>query len=133
MNGKTIRGFATTRLSNIRKVSSMKDFPNFMKSKSNHISSNEQSTEYIDGYFYEGADGSQMAFWTCYSDRVSKKHTHEFDEWMVCVSGQYTAFLNDEKFVLNSGDELFIPKGTEQWGKCIAGTRTIHAFEGKTH
>jgi len=80
VNGKTIRGFATTRLSNIRKVSSMKDFPNFMKSKSNHISSNEQNTEYIDGYFYEGADGSQMAFWTCYSDRVSKKHTHEFDE-----------------------------------------------------
>jgi len=30
--------------------------------------------------YYEGADSSQMAFWTCYSDRVSKKHTHEFDE-----------------------------------------------------
>lgn len=43
-------------------LKSMKDFPNFMKSKSNHISSNEQNTEYIDGYFYEGADGSQMAF-----------------------------------------------------------------------
>lgn len=109
----------------------MKDFPDFMKSKSNHISSNEQNTEDIDGYFYEGADGSQMAFWICYSDRVSKKHTHEFDEYMVCVSGQYTAFLNGEEFVLNPGDELFIPKGTEQWGKCIAGTRTIHAFGGK--
>ncbi|WP_170233074.1 hypothetical protein [Sporomusa termitida] len=22
-------------------------------------------------------------------------------------------------------------QGTEQWGKCIAGTRTIHAFAGK--
>ncbi|WP_231585560.1 hypothetical protein [Methanosarcina sp. WWM596] len=39
--------------------------------------------------------------------------------------------LNDEEFVLNPGDELFIPKRTEQWGKCIARTRTIHAFGGK--
>ncbi|MCO5383413.1 MAG: cupin domain-containing protein [Methanosarcina barkeri] len=109
----------------------MKDFPEFMKNKSNHISSKEQNTDDIDGYFYEGADGSQMAFWTCYSDRVSKKHAHEFDEYMVCVSGQYTAILNGEEFILNPGDELFIPKGTEQWGKCIAGTRTIHAFGGK--
>lgn len=109
----------------------MKDFPDFMKNKGNHISSKEQNTEDIDGYFYEGADGSQMAFWTCYSDRASRKHIHEFDEWMVCVSGQYTAFLNEEEFVLNPGGELFIPKGTEQWGKCIAGTRTIHAFGGR--
>ena len=50
---------------------------------------------------------------------------------MVCVCGKYTAALNDEEFVLNPGDELFIPEGTEQWGKCIAGTRTIHAFGGK--
>ncbi len=71
----------------------VKDFPEFMKNESNHISSKEQNTEDIDGYFYEGADGSQMAFWTCYSDRVSKKHTHEFDEYMVCVSGQYAAIL----------------------------------------
>lgn len=36
----------------------MKDFPDFMKSKINHISSKEQNTEDIDGYFYEGADGT---------------------------------------------------------------------------
>lgn len=58
------------RLLKCWEVSGVKDFPDFMKSKSNHISSKEQNTENIDGYFYEGADGSQMAFWTCYSDRV---------------------------------------------------------------
>jgi quercetin dioxygenase-like cupin family protein len=109
----------------------MKDFPDFMKSKANHISPQDQNTKDIDGYFYEGADGSQMAFWTCSADRTSKKHTHAFDEYMVCVSGQYTVYMNGEGYVLNPGDELFIPKGTEQWGKCIAGTRTIHAFGGK--
>ncbi|WP_335582403.1 cupin [Candidatus Formimonas warabiya] len=89
----------------------MKDFPGFMENSANHIDSAEQNTEDIDGYYYEGADGSQMAFWTCHSDRVSKKHKHEFDEYMVCVSGKYIAVINDIEYVLNPGDELFILKG----------------------
>jgi len=112
-------------------VVNIKDFPEFMKNEKNHISSSEQNTKDIDGYFYEGADGSQMAFWTCYSDRISKKHIHEFDEYMVCLCGQYTVIMKDKEIVLNPGDEILIPKGTEQWGKCIAGTRSIHAFGGK--
>ncbi|WP_291299882.1 cupin domain-containing protein [Desulfosporosinus sp. BICA1-9] len=63
--------------------------------------------------------------------RLKEKHTHEFDEYMVCIFGQYTVIMNDIEYVLNPGDEIVIPKGTEQWGKCIAGTRTIHAFGGK--
>lgn len=109
----------------------MKDFPEFMKNEKNHIGSNQQNTEDIEGYFFEGKDDSQMAFWTHYSDRISKEHKHEFDEYMVCVSGQYTVIINGEEFVLYPGDELLIPKGTTQSGKCIAGTRTIHAFGGK--
>lgn len=101
-----------------------------MKNSKNCISGKEQNTKDIEGYFYTGADGSQMAFWTCYADRISKKHTHEFDEYMVCVFGRYTVVMKDKEHVLNPGDEIFIPKGTEQWGKCIAGTRTIHAFGG---
>ena len=109
----------------------MKDFPEFMKNRENRICKKEQNTEDIDGYFYVGADGSQMAFWTHNSDSVSRKHTHDFDEYMVCVSGQYTVIMNGKEFVLNPGEEILIPKGTEQWGKCLAGTRTIHAFGGK--
>jgi quercetin dioxygenase-like cupin family protein len=108
----------------------MDRFPAFMKREANRISADLENTADVEGYYYEGADGSQMAFWECSSDRASKKHTHEFDEYMVCLSGQYTAYLEDKSFVLNPGDELFIPKGTEQWGRCIAGTRTIHAFGG---
>lgn len=36
----------------------MKDFPDFMKNQLNHIDSNQQNTPDIDGYYYEGADGS---------------------------------------------------------------------------
>jgi hypothetical protein len=39
--------------------------------------------------------------------------------------------LNGRELRLKPGDELFIPKGTEQWGRCRAGTRTIHAFGGR--
>ena len=109
----------------------MKDFPEFMKNEKNHINSNQQNTKDIDGYFFEGEDGSQMAFWTYYSDRISKEHKHEFDEYMVCAYGQYIVLMEGKEFILNAGDELFIPKGTVQSGKCTAGTRTIHAFGGK--
>ncbi len=102
-----------------------------MKNIEKKINPSQQNTADIEGYYFEGKDGSQMAFWECKSNRISQKHTHDFDKYMICVSGEYTAYLNDKMIVLRRGDELFIPKGTEQWGKSIAGTRTIHAFGGK--
>ena len=109
----------------------MNDFPEFMKSMANRIDPSQQNTRDIEGYYYTARDGSQMAFWTCHADRVSAAHRHDFDEYMVCVSGQYTVIMDGEEIVLNPGDELCIPKGTLQGGSCIAGTRTIHAFGGK--
>lgn len=109
----------------------MKDFPEFMKSELNRIDASQQNTKDIEGYYYEGKDGSQMAFWTCHSARESAKHMHDFDEYIVIVAGQYTACFEDREIVLNPGDELYIPAGTVQWGRCIAGTRSIHAFGGK--
>jgi quercetin dioxygenase-like cupin family protein len=109
----------------------MKHFPDFMKSEMNRIDPSRQNTADIEGYYFAGKDGSQMAFWECRSERVSQKHVHAFDEYMICVSGEYIAYLNDKEVRLGPGDELFIPKGTEQWGKCKAGTRSIHAFGGE--
>jgi quercetin dioxygenase-like cupin family protein len=109
----------------------MKTFPDFMKSSKNKVDASQQNTDDIEGYYFQGADDTQIAFWECHADRISKTHTHPFDEYMVCISGEYTAYLNGEQIVLKPGDELYIPKGTEQWGKCKAGTRTIHAFGGK--
>lgn len=74
----------------------MKDFPDFMKSKMNHIDSSQQNTPDIDGYYYEGADGSQICFWTYFSDRESKENVHEFDE--------YVEIFNGEEHVLHAGD-----------------------------
>jgi DNA topoisomerase-1 len=84
----------------------MKHFPDYMKNIKNKVDSSQQNTDDIEGYFYEGSDGSQMAFWECHADLISKKHAHDFDEYMVCVSGEYTAYLNEKKIVLKAGDEL---------------------------
>ena len=109
----------------------MKTFPDFMKSPVNKVDASQQNTADIEGYYFQGADDTQIAFWECHAERISKKHTHPFDEYMICISGEYTVYLDENEIILKPGDELYIPKGTEQWGKCMAGTRTIHAFGGK--
>ena len=60
----------------------MEAFPDFMKASLNHIDSSQQNTPDIDGYYYEGKDGSQICFWTYFSDRESKENVHEFDEYV---------------------------------------------------
>jgi quercetin dioxygenase-like cupin family protein len=106
-------------------------FPDFMKNPKNKVDPSQQNTDDVEGFYCEGKDKLQIAFWECHSDRKSKKHKHNFDEYMVLVSGEYIAYLNNKKIVLKPGDELYIPRGTEQWGECKAGTRSIHAFGGK--
>ena len=109
----------------------MKDFPAFMKNELNHIDSSQQNTPDIDGYYYGGKDGSQICFWTYFSDRESKETIHEFDEYVFCVSGEYVEIFQGEEHVLHSGDELLIPRKTPHYGRVTKGTRTIHAFGGK--
>ncbi len=109
----------------------MKDFPDFMRKAANRIPLKPGDDENVAGYFYRGDGGGQMAFWTCHQAHTSKKHTHDFDEYLVCVAGEYKAFLADKEYLVRPGDELFIPKGTEHWEICAAGTRTIHAFGGE--
>ncbi len=108
----------------------MPAFPAFMKSPANRIAAAGQATPGVEGYVFDGADGSQMAFWTCTQTAASAAHTHEYDEYMVVVQGCYTLIINTDLIPLNAGDEYFIPRGTEHSGEVLAGTRTIHAFGG---
>lgn len=109
----------------------MNEFPQFMKNPLNLIGKASQYTEGIEGYVFNGANGSQMAFWTCYQDRDSQEHTHEFDEYLVVVQGRYTVIINGKEAVIDAGQECHIPKGTPHAGKAVSGTRTIHCFGGK--
>jgi len=71
----------------------MNDFPDFMKSPANRIATTDQSTPGVEGYVFDGLDGSQMAFWTCSQTASSSAHVHDFDEYMLVVQGCYTLII----------------------------------------
>lgn len=108
----------------------MTSFPEFMRHPANAIATGAQSPGVV-GYVFDGVDGSQMAFWTCQYDGVSQEHTHDFDEYMVVVEGEYTLVLRDQRITLTSGQEYYLPAEVPHAGEFKAGTRTIHAFGGK--
>ncbi|MCI1821742.1 MAG: hypothetical protein LKI76_08490 [Megasphaera sp.] len=106
----------------------MNKFPEFMTRPMNKVPMQQQNTPDIQGCYYTAADGSQMTFWTCMADRISKEHQHDYNGYMVCLSGEYVITISGEETVLHSGDELFIPQESVQGGKCKAETRIIRAF-----
>jgi len=105
-------------------------FPEFMKHPSNKIMQSNQATPGVEGYVFDGVDGSQMAFWTCSQDASSSEHVHEYDEYMVVVQGCYTLIIKGERIPVRAGGEYLIPRGVPHSGEVKAGTRTIHAFGG---
>jgi mannose-6-phosphate isomerase-like protein (cupin superfamily) len=109
----------------------MKDFPAFVKNPLNRIATSSQYTDDVEGYVFDGADGSQVALWTSGQDRVSAVHIHEFDEYIVVIQGRCVVTMGESQVVLGAGDELLIPKGTPQSTTVSAGTRTVHVFGAK--
>jgi quercetin dioxygenase-like cupin family protein len=109
----------------------MDTFPEFMKHPANRIAVSSQSTPGVEGYVFDGADGSQMAFWSCRENAVSAPHAHDYDEYMVVVQGCYTLIIDGQRIAVNAGEEYLIPKGMWHGGEVEAGTRTIHAFGGQ--
>jgi quercetin dioxygenase-like cupin family protein len=108
----------------------MDDFPAFMKNPANRIATGDQATPGVEGYVFDGADGSQMAFWTCHQTAASAPHAHDYDEYMTVVQGCYTLIIGGERIPVRAGEEYVIPRGTWHGGEVLAGTRTIHAFGG---
>jgi mannose-6-phosphate isomerase-like protein (cupin superfamily) len=108
----------------------MDDFPQFMRHPANRIAKTNPATPGIEGYIFDGADGSQMAFWTCRETAASAAHAHDYDEYMIVVQGCYTLIIDGERIPLKAGQEYFIPRGVLHSGEVLAETRTIHAFGG---
>ena len=101
-----------------------------MKQPANRIATTSQATPGVEGYVFDGADGSQMAFWTCHQTAASAPHVHDFDEYMLVVEGCYTLLIGGERISVNAGEEYVIPRGVSHGGEVVAGTRTIHTFGG---
>lgn len=110
----------------------MDEFPQFMRNRANLIRRADQHTPGIEGFLFDGADGSQVAIWT-HVGRGEEPglDVHAFDEWLVVVQGEYELDLNGQGTLMGPGDEALIPAGTPHAGRCGEGvTRTIHAFGG---
>ena len=108
----------------------MHAFPEFMKHPLTRIARSNQATPGVEGYVFDGEDGSQMAFWTCSEDAVSTEHAHDYDEYMLVVQGCYTLLIEGRRIPISAGEEYFIARGVRHGGEVSAGTRTIHAFRG---
>lgn len=107
-------------------------FPAFMKQPVNRIASASQHTQGAVGYVFDGADGSQVAFWECSAEARTEEHVHEFDEYFVVVEGSYSLILNGEARIVGPGQECYISRGTRIAGYVAPGTRTIHfSVEGE--
>jgi mannose-6-phosphate isomerase-like protein (cupin superfamily) len=109
----------------------MNEFPAFMRHPANKIAAQTQYTQGVEGYVFDGADMSQMAFWTYYVDATSVEHTHEYEEYFVVVQGEYILTIAGKQIPVRVGEEYLIPKGIPHSGEAKTGTRTIHAFGGK--
>ena len=114
----------------VRQCVNMDHFPEFMKHPANRIAQSNQATPGVEGYVFDGCDGSQMAFWTCSQDASSSEHIHGYDEYMIVVQGCYTLIINGERIFVGPGEEYLIPQGVLHSGEVKAGTRTIHVFGG---
>jgi quercetin dioxygenase-like cupin family protein len=110
--------------------SSMDAFPEFMRNSANRIARSNQATPGVEGYVFDGADESQMAFWTCTQTASSAEHVHDFHEYMLVVQGCYTLLIDGKRIPVKAGEEYLIPCGVPHSGEVVAGTRTIHAFGG---
>ena len=83
-----------------------------MKHSANRIATTNQATPGVEGYVFDGADSSQMAFWTCSQTAPSTAHALDYDEYMVVVQGCYTLIIEGRRIPLNAGDEYLIATGT---------------------
>ncbi len=108
----------------------MAEFPQVIRNKRNEIAASDQSAG-VEGWLFDGADGSQVAFWQCTRSGESTDHIHDYDEYFIVVQGKYTVIIDGVATVIGAGEEYFIAKGIPHSGRFIAGTRTIYAFGGK--
>ena len=80
-----------------RRVLFMNGCPECMKNAANRIPRSPQAMPGVEGCVFDGADQSQMAFWTCTQTATSAEHGHEFDEYMLVVQGCYRLLIDGRR------------------------------------
>lgn len=84
----------------------------------------------MEGYVFDGADGSQMVIWHSKKGGRSLLHTHDYDEYCIVVQGKFTGIVGGRKCCLGPGEECYIPAGISHGGVYSKNYRAIDAFGG---
>lgn len=105
----------------------MKHFPDFFKKEENKV---PNAPEGMEGYFFEGDDGSQVIFWENSSGGSVGLHSHEYWEYCYVVEGVYEGIVDGKPVKLGPGEECVIPPGVPHQGKHSANYRAIDIFGG---
>lgn len=105
--------------------------PQFVKDEKDEICSQSHFSNDIKGWVFEGASGHQATVWECDEDGQSQPHTHEFDEWLIVIAGEYMICSDSKRVPLTAGQQCYIPKGIKHWGAYKKHTQTINFFGGK--
>jgi quercetin dioxygenase-like cupin family protein len=86
----------------------------------------------MEGYVFEGADGTQLVLWTNETGQgYSAPHSHDFDEYCVVLSGRFTGLVDGKPVDVGPGEELHIPAGVVHEGGYTMGYRAIDGFGGR--
>ena len=101
----------------------MDAFPEFMKHPANKIARSHQATPGVESYVFDGANGSQMAFWTGGENATSAEQVHDYHEYMVVVQGCYPLVIRGRHIPVKAGEEYFIPRGVPHSGEVTAGNQ----------
>ncbi len=107
------------------------DFPSFMKSPKNRVARESELAPGVEGYVFDGAEGTQVAFWIARQDTELAERFNERDEYLLVLEGSFTFALVGQEMHLGAGQEFEIPNGARISGRLQAGTRLLHVFGGK--
>ena len=108
----------------------MTSFPPFMRKRCNAVKTSRQSGG-MEGYVFEGVDGTQMVIWQSPRGGTSALHSHDFDEYAIVVQGTFKGTVGGKKVTLRAGDECYIPAGVPHDGVYSKNYRAIDAFGGR--
>jgi len=99
-------------------------FRNFMPAAANRIATPSRATPGVEGYAFDGVDGSQTAFWKCHETAAAAAHVHDCDEHLLVVQGCYTLIIAGQRIALHAGDEYCIARRAACGrGSCAFGGR----------
>jgi len=110
----------------------MTEFPAFLRHPANAVAVDpNHASAGLEGFVFDGANGSQIVLWQCPKGGTSPEHVHDFDEYAIVAQGTFRGSAGGAKVSLGPGEECYIPAGVPHEGSYSVGYRAIDGFGGQ--